>query len=165
MNILLFPLGGKLIDNLAHKPRIPLLYFITHVADLKIASIQALETRKGNPQKGQLRMAATITGEMEGGAIASIDVNYLNQESSGQWGNDVLYLHGVNGFAESIDGGARTRLVLREVDRGPVPNAEPSQDYLTLFLKHQLEDSPMPIDLEYELSPTRWIIRAKQGAK
>jgi predicted dehydrogenase len=151
--------GGMLMQAGVHATR-----FIEHVTGLKIVSIQAIETRLGNPKPGNLRMASSVMASLENGAVASIVVNYLNMLPFGQWGNETLRIFGTQGFVEAVDGGTRTRLVLKDEDRGPLSLDEPSQDYLDFFMKSLHGQDEMPLSLEDELHPTRMVIRAKRDA-
>ena len=150
--------GGLLLQVGVHAAR-----FIEHVAGLKILSLDAVETSLGNPQPVDLRMAVSLTARLEGGAVACIALNYLNQLSFGQWGNESLRIFGTQGFVEAVDGGTRTHLVLKDEDRGPLLLEEPGQDYLDLYLKLLLGLGEMPLSLEDELHPTRMLIRAKRA--
>ena len=152
--------GGMLMQVGVHATR-----FIEHVAGVKIASIEGIETGLGNPENGNLHMAASLAARLENGGVASIRLNYLNQPAFGQWGNEALRIFGTQGFIEAVDGGQKTRLVLKDEDRGPLSLAEPSQNYLDLFLNSLLGQGEMPFSLEDELHPTRMVIRAKRAVR
>ena len=140
------------------------LRLIEHVAGQQIASVQAVETRLGNPHDGGLRIASSMAMRLANGGVATAIANYLNQKGMGRWGNDHLRIFGTLGFLESVDGGARTRLVIGEEDRGPVQIADPGQDYFDLFAASLVEGTPMPFPPEEEVHPTRMVLRAKQAA-
>lgn len=153
--------GGLIGQNAIHAVR-----FVEHVAGVKIATVTAVETRLGNPQAaGGLRMAAVLMFTLENGGVGSIVANYLNPHPAfGSWGNEHLRIFGTRGLIESVDAGARTRLVLADRDAGPVDTSAPSQDFLQLYLKSLSVQGAMPISLADELHPTRVVIRAKAVA-
>jgi predicted dehydrogenase len=142
------------------------LRMIEHVAGRRIEQIQAIETTRGDPHpNGQLRMASSMMARLEGGALASVVANYLNQkEGFGQWGNETLRIWGTKGFIETTDGGQRTRLIVGERDHGPLDASAPSLDYFDLVVDSILDEKPMPLTLEEELHPTRMVIRASMNA-
>ena len=150
--------GGLLMQAGVHAAR-----FIEHIAGLKITAITAIETSLGSPRQGNLRMAASLIARLENGGVASILANYLNMPAFGSWGNETLRIFGTQGFVEAVDGGAHTRLVLKDADRGALPLVEPAIDYLDLYLASLLGQGEMPFSLADELHPTRMVIRAKQG--
>ena len=110
-------------------------------------------------------MAASLLARLERGGVASLVVNYLNVRPAGSWGNETLRIFGTQGFLESTDGGARTRLVLRDEDCGSLAPAEPSRDYLDLYLRHLLGESEMPLTVDEEVHPTRVLIRARAAPR
>jgi len=137
--------------------------FIEHVAGVRIKEIYAIETDLSNPvQNGGLKMASSCMMTLENGGIASFIANYLNPPAFGSWGNEHLRIFGNNGFVESVDGGARTRLVLNYKDMGEIDVSEPSADYFEIFLD-ELNGDAMPFSLEDELHPVRMVIRAKEA--
>jgi len=150
--------GGLLMQAGVHATR-----FIEHVAGLKITAISAIETSLGNPKEGNLHMAASLIARLENGGVASILANYLNMPAFGVWGNETLRIFGTQGFVEAVDGGARTRLVLKNEDRGALPLDGPSQDYLDLYLASLLGQGEMPFSMADEFHPTLMVIRAKQA--
>jgi hypothetical protein len=125
-----------------------------------------METAAGNPLAGGgLRMAACLMFQLEGGAIGSIAANYLNPLGTGTWGYETLRILGEKGMVESTPAGPTTRLVLGDRDLGPLKLTASSPDYFELYLRAIRGGKPMPLTLEEELSPTRWVIRAKINAK
>ena len=152
--------GGLIEQNAIHALR-----FVEQVAGVRIRSVEALETCKGNPVKnGGLRMASCLMLELENGGLASVAANYLNPRGTGVWGDETLRILGTLGMVESHHGGKNTRLVIGETDHGPLDTSAPGVDYLTAFLKTIAGRGEMPFTLEEELSPTRWVIRAKHDA-
>lgn len=152
--------GGLITQNAIHAFR-----FIEHVAGLRIKSVQAIETTLGNPvQGGGLRMASALIAGLENGGVASVAANYLNQRGTGVWGYELLRILGTQGMIESTQGGQQTRMVIGDQDHGPLDVTKTAPDYLALFILSALGENVMPFSLEDELSPTRWVLRAKQSA-
>jgi predicted dehydrogenase len=153
--------GGLILQCGVHAMR-----FVEHVAGARVCSVRALETAAGNPAgDGGLRMAACLMMELEGGGVASITANYLNPRGSGVWGYESLRIWGERGMLESVRGGQSTRLVINGDDLGPLRIENPGIDYLDALLAGLLGAGEMPLTLEEELRPTRWVLRAKAGLK
>jgi predicted dehydrogenase len=153
--------GGLIGQNAIHGLR-----FVEHVAGVRVRSVDARETGLGNPVAGGgLRMAASLIMELENGGLASVSANYLNPRGTGVWGDETLRVLGARGMVESHHGGANTRLVIGEIDHGPLDTTAPGIDYLAAYLQCISDGAGMPLSLEAELSPTRWVIRAKQALK
>jgi predicted dehydrogenase len=137
------------------------LRFVEHVAGVRITGIHALTTTRGNPAgENGLHMAATLVARTENGGIAALQSNYLNPRGTGIWGCDSLKILGSEGMVESRDGGAFTRLVIGDRDTGPLAPVEGAPLWIDYVLHHIHDGAPPPLDLELELSPTRWSIRA-----
>jgi predicted dehydrogenase len=136
--------------------------FVEHVAGQRIADVQVARTCQGNPGAGTLTMAASLTMALESGAVATATVNYLNPPGTGRWGNDELRVFGSTGMVEVTAGGARTRLIVGDEDRGPIDTTEATVDYFDMYLHHLLDGAPMPLPVEDELHPTRIAIRARR---
>lgn len=152
--------GGLIAQNAIHAFR-----FIEHVADLRIKSVQAIETTLGNPvQGGGLRIASALIAGLENGGVASVAANYLNPKGTGVWGYESLRVLGTHGMIESTQGGQQTRMVIGDQDLGPLETTTVPPDYLALFIQSAFGENVMPFNLEEELSPTRWVFRAKQSA-
>jgi len=152
---------GGLIEQCA----IHAVRMVEHVAGRRIRSLRAVETCAGRPGGSSgLHMAASMVLTLEGGAVGSISANYLNPRGTGTWGYESLRILGSDGMVESARGGQHTRLVLGEEDLGPLDLTAPSLDYFDIYLDALLGRSGMPCTLEEELSPTRWVIRAKHSA-
>ncbi|XHR28402.1 MAG: Gfo/Idh/MocA family protein [Chthoniobacteraceae bacterium] len=137
--------------------------FIEHVANVKICSVQSIETTAGDPKNGNLRMAASFLLGLEEGAIASVAANYLNPSGSGIWGYETLRILGEKGMVESTQGGQHTRLVIGGQDKGKLEKVAQRVDYLDAYVQTLLGDGEMPLTTDEELSPTRWVIRAKNS--
>lgn len=153
--------GGLICQNGVHALR-----FIEHVAGQKIIDISAVQTKLGNPYiDGGLMMAASLIMTLENGGVASAVVNYLNPTGFKSWGNEHLRIFGTSGFVESIDGGAKTRLLVKDSDLGELDLSHPSKDYFDIYMESLHEKSSMPFCLYDELHPTRMVIRAYNKAK
>lgn len=151
--------GGIIRQCAVHAVR-----FIEHVAGVRIASVRAMESTAGNPvADGGLRMAACLMFGLEGGGLASVAANYLNPKGTAVWGYETLRILGDRGFVESTRSGRHTRLVLGDRDCGPLDLSAPAEDYLDAYLATLRGEGAMPFTLEEELSPTRWVIRAKNA--
>jgi predicted dehydrogenase len=150
--------GGLVRQCALHAAR-----WIEHVACRKITSIHPLETRLGNPDPaGQSRIAACLSITLDNGGLASINANYLNPAGTGIHGYESLVIHGTLGLVESLRGGSLTRLVIGSTDHGPLDVSAPEKSQFQHLLEHLVLGTPMPIPLLEELSPTRWMIRAKK---
>ncbi|OAM88197.1 Gfo/Idh/MocA family oxidoreductase [Termitidicoccus mucosus] len=140
------------------------LRFVEHVACERIVSAGAIETRAGNPVAGGgSRIAACLMLGLASGGVAGIAANYLNPKGTGEWGYETLRILGEKGMVESTQGGAHTRLVVGDRDLGPLDTSQPGIEYLDTFLAQIRGRGAMPLSSEEELSPTRWVIRAKQS--
>lgn len=152
--------GGLILQVGVHALR-----FVEFTAGVKVSEIWAIETQKGNPGDGELRVAASMMLRLANGGVASVICNYLNPPAFGLHGNEMVRIFGTNGFLESTDGGTRTRLVLNDEDLGPLEIAEPGKRYLDLYLASLTGPSLMPLAIEDELHPTRMLIRARADAQ
>lgn len=61
-----------------------------------VRTIRVSDTTHGEPRGATLRMAAALTVEFEGGAVASVAADYLNPPN-GPWGRDELRVLGTRG--------------------------------------------------------------------
>jgi predicted dehydrogenase len=138
---------------------------IEHVAGVRVTDVQAVETALGNPLAGGgLRIAASLIMRLANGGVASLVANYLNPPAFGRHGNETLRIFGTAGMLEATDGGARTRLVLRDRDAGALDVSAPAPDWLTAVVDEIVDGKPMPLSLDDELHPTRVVIRAQAAA-
>ncbi len=149
--------GGLTLQVGIHAAR-----FVEHVAGVRIASLELLETGHGNPSPGGLQMAATLQGRLENGGLVVMAANYLNPRGLGVWGNDHLRIFGTKGMVESVDGGARTACVIGDAPPRPLSELETSQVHVDDFFRLILEGKPMPLTLEEELHPLRVLLRVKR---
>jgi predicted dehydrogenase len=152
--------GGITLQAGVHAAR-----FVEHVAGVRIAKADCVETRMGSGRADQLRMASALLLQLENGGTGTITINYLNPPKFPTWGNESLRIFGTKGFVEAVDGGQRTRLVLKDRDVSPLPITEPEADYFDFVVDEILDGKPMPFSLEEELHPLRVLIRAKSAAR
>ncbi len=151
--------GGLVRQGAIHAVR-----FVEHVAGARVQAVRAIESTASNPVAGgELRMAACLMFELEGGGLASIAANYLNPKGTAMWGYETLRILGDHGFVESTQSGLHTRLVIGDCDCGPLDLSAPGVDYFGAYLDALRGMGRMPLTLEEELSPTRWVIRAKRN--
>lgn len=134
---------------------------VEHVAGQRVESISGLETGLGNPESGDVRMAASLQMRLENGGLATIITNYLNPPNLKPRGHETLRIFGTKGFIESVDGAVHTRLVTH-TNVVPVLPVEPSLDYFDLVAAHIVTGAPLPFTLEEELHPLRVLLRAKE---
>ncbi len=135
--------------------------FVEHVAGETLASLELRETTHGNPRGDTCRMAVSFLGTLENGGLLSAVCNYLNPLEQQIWGYEILRIFGTEGVVESNADGQRARLLrIGEAPR-ELDVAAPSDDYFDLFVASLQDGVPMPFALEKELSPTRWVIRAR----
>jgi predicted dehydrogenase len=139
--------------------------FAEHVAGVRIKSMQILETRLGNDIPGNAcRRAVSFLMEFENGGVGSGVANYCCPASPGwpTWGYESLIIFGSQGFVESIDGGRIGTLAVTGRTPQTLDFSRPGRDYLGMFLEEIASGRKIiPLDLEAELRPTRWVIRAK----
>lgn len=141
--------------------------FAEHVARLKVRSLKIEETLLGNEHEdSDCRRAVSMLMTFENGAVGSSVANYCCPEPPGwsQWGYETLRIFGTKGFVESIDGGRIGTLAISGKTPQTLDLSSPGEDLLDLFLEEILTgEDKVPLSLEEELSPTRWVLRAKAG--
>jgi predicted dehydrogenase len=159
------PQDEKVDGGMLRQVSVHALRMVERAAGRRILEIAAVETKLGSPYPGGgLHMAASFMMKLEGGALASALANYLNPRGFGPWGNESLRIFGTKGFAEAVDGGARTRLVIGDEDLGPLAIPDVARDYFDLVVDSILGVAPAPLSVEEELHPTRAVLRAKESA-
>ena len=151
--------GGMFLQVGIHAARL-----VEHVGGVRIQSIAGWETAFGKPAKdaGEGKIAGAAQAGLENGGIATIIVNYLNPPGTTlPHGNETLRVFGTTGFIESVDGGARTRLVTAGRIVEPLA-AVPALDYFDAVAAHLVIGTAMPLTLDEELHPLRVLLRAKE---
>ena len=140
--------------------------FTEHIACLKITSLDMIETRLGNPKvTSDCRMAVSMILGTESGAVVSGSCNYLNPMKERCWGYEILRVFGTKGIIESCTDGKVARLILNGQSPQDLDLSVPTVDFFDVYLKSLQEGEPMPLSLEEELRPTRWVVRAKSALK
>lgn len=151
--------GGMFLQVGIHAARL-----VEHVGGVRIKSIAGWETAFGKPAKdaGEGKIAGAAQAELENGGIATIIINYLNPPGTTlPHGNETLRVFGTTGFIESVDGGARTRLVTAGRIVEPLA-AVPALDYFDAVAAQLVNGTAMPLTLDEELHPLRVLLRAKE---
>ena len=137
--------------------------FVEHVAGVKLASLQSVETTLGNPvPASQCRRAVSMMMALANGGVASAVVNYLNPMRQRVWGYEILRVFGTDGIIESNADGDQARLLALDREPEALDVSDGTLDYFDLFVRSLVDGEPMPLSLDDELSPTRWVIRAKK---
>jgi predicted dehydrogenase len=154
--------GGLFLQAGIHAARL-----VEHAGGVRLRSLTAQETGFGKPdsERGDGKIAASAQGTLENGGLVTLVINYLNPGAPGlPHGNETLRIFGTRGFIESVDGGARSRLVLRDRVVGPLDRT-PGPDYFDAFAAHLATGAPMPLTSEEELHPLRVLLRAKTALR
>jgi predicted dehydrogenase len=153
--------GGMFLQAGVHAARM-----VEHIGGVRIKSISGWETGFGKPpaEKGEGKIAGAAQAALENGGMATIIINYLNPgHPSLPHGYETLRVFGTKGFIESVDGGARTRLVTKDSVMDPLPReGSGAGDYFDFVAAHVVTGAPMPLTLEEELHPLRMLLRAKE---
>lgn len=162
------PTDENVDGGLSMQVGIYLTRFVEHIACVRIKSIEMTETRFGNPVKGHnCRMAVSMQMTLENGGIASGTANYLNPMGDKVWGYEIFRIFGTKGLVESSAEDGKVRLILQ--NKAPevfdTRAAGAGGDYFDMYVKSLLGQGSMPLSIEDELSPTRWVIRAKAKLK
>jgi len=152
--------GGLFLQAGIHAIRL-----VEHAAGARISSVQGWETRLGNPEGGDCRIAGAVQLGLEGGGLATIIMNYLNAVNFQPRNNETLRIFGTKGFIESVDDGTTRRLVTLAGTATPLDTATPAPDYFTLLAAHLATGSALPQTSEEELRPLRWLLRAKAALR
>jgi predicted dehydrogenase len=150
--------------GLALQVGIYLTRFVEHVAGVRISGVSMLETQAGNPVVPHgCRMAVALQMTLENGGLATGIANYLKPSGLQCWGYEFVRIFGTEGMIESgLESGT-----VRRVCHGREPEwlEVPAQgvDGFDVVVGSLLGRTGVPVSLADELSPTRWIIRAKQS--
>ena len=140
--------------------------FVEHVAHERIKSLTMKETTLGNPVAGgQCRRAVSMLMELENGGLASAVSNYLCPAPPAwqKWGYETVRIWGTNGFVESIDNGRIGTLSLVGRACETLDFSEPGMNFLDSFIGEiRTGKRAIPLTLQDELSPTRWVVQAKE---
>jgi predicted dehydrogenase len=156
------PADEKIDGGLALQVGVYSARFAEHIAGVRIKALDLVETQLGNPAgAGECRRAVSMLMQFENGGVGSAVCNYLNPIQKVCWGYEIVRVFGTLGTVESNADGNRARLLLTGQPPQELAPKEPSEDYLALFLASLQGGPAMPLTMEEELSPTRWVVRAK----
>lgn len=160
------PADEAIDGGLALQVGIYVARFVERVAGIRIASMDLTETTLGNTTPGsECRRAASFLMRLENGGVASGVANYLNPIRERCWGYEILRIFGTQGIVESNADGA----VARVMPLGGAPRelvvSGTGETCFDRFVESLLGGRPMPLNLEEELSPTRWVVRAKERSR
>jgi predicted dehydrogenase len=142
------------------------LRFLEQVAGHKATSMEIRETQVGNDHLGSdCHRAVSMLITLENGGVASAICNYLNPSSHIAWGYEILRVFGTAGIVESdlLEGTAR--LLKPGAAPEPLDFSAGAPSNLDLLIDSLLDGTPMSMSLSDELSPTRWVVRAKSQIK
>jgi len=156
--------GDEAVDGgLSTQARVYISRFVEHIAGEKITSLEMVETRLGNPMpQSECRIAVSMMIRLANGGVASGICNYLNPIKARCWGYEILRVFGTKGIIESNADGNQLRLLINGRPPSEIHPSQPTLDYFNLFIRSLCGGDPMPLSIEDELSPTRWVIRAKE---
>ncbi len=156
------PADESIDGGLALQVGIYVARFVEQVACVRIASMAMVETTLGNPIPGSdCRRAASFLMRLENGGVASGIANYLNPIQSRCWGYEILRIFGTKGVIESNADGSLARVLPLGGTPRDLVILEKSKTCFDLFVENLLGGQPMPMSLEEELRPTRWVVKAK----
>jgi predicted dehydrogenase len=160
------PSDERVDGGLALQVGVYVARFVEHIAGVKIASIEMAETVFGNPSPGsECRRAASFLMTLANGGVASGLCNYLNPMADRVWGYEILRIFGTSGILESQPESGTVRLIPPGEAPYDIDVSEPLPDYFDFFVESIRHGSAMPLELHDELSPTRWVIRAKESGR
>lgn len=136
--------------------------FVEQVAGVRIASMEMAETQLGDTRPdSHCHRAASFLMRLENGGVASGVCNYLNPMQERCWGYEILRVFGTRGIIESNSDGVQARVLpLGGLPRALEVSASPVTCF-DLFVENLLDGTALPLSLEDELRPTRWVVRAK----
>ncbi len=137
--------------------------FVEQVAGVRITAMDLVETKLGNTVAGsECRRAASFLMQLENGGVASGVCNYLNPIQDRCWGYEILRVFGTQGIVESNADGLRARLLPLGGPPRDLAMRENPKSCFDLVVESLLTATPMPLSLEDELRPSRWVVKAKQ---
>ncbi|MBN1675527.1 MAG: Gfo/Idh/MocA family oxidoreductase [Kiritimatiellae bacterium] len=137
---------------------------IRKATGLDFVEVFAQDTKRGNPNPGELQMGMNLACRLSNGGLASIMANYCNPRSFGLHGNDQIRIFGTRGMVEAVDGFKRVSIAdeegpLRAWELPDMPNAYP-QDIID-FLRG---GEPPVVTLEDSLHSTEVVLAAQESA-
>ena len=153
--------GGLLMQAGIHAVSV-----VRYVTGLEFEELFAMDTRRGNPKDGGLRIGGQIVARMTGGALCTLVCNYCNPPGIGFWGNDQFRVFGTAGMVEMTDGGTRSLVALGNGEPEPLAGPETPGGYPELlqdYVGHLLDGSPMLLSQDDCFTDTEVVIRAQQS--
>lgn len=139
--------------------------FVQRATGLRAVRVSARDTQRGNPGEGDLQMAASLWMKLQGGATASIVLNYLNPSGIGYWGNDQIRVFGTEGMVEAVNGFNQKRMILGDASPEPIPGVpDVYPAFFDSYVDLLLDDQQMPYSYEDDLFALRTVIRAQKSA-
>jgi predicted dehydrogenase len=147
--------GGLLLQTAAYA-----LDAVRLVAGAEPDSLHVVDTTLGNPEHGELRMAAGIVATLRGGGIATIAASYLNPPDSGVWTRDELLVAGTAGIL-------RTGSTWRDVEVATTVDTRrhevrPAATLLEELLRAIRDGSALAVEPAELLGSTRWLLRTER---
>ena len=137
--------------------------FVEHVAGVRIASMSSEETCLGNDTPGsECRRAVSFLMTLQNGGVASGVANYLNSLKKQLWGYEVLRIFGTKGLVESQPEANSVRLIREGDEPVVIAPSDPPGTYFDMFVASLQGGGAMLLSMDDELSPTRWVIRARE---
>ena len=157
------PADENIDGGLALQVGVYIARFVEHIAGVPIASMRSEETCLGNDAPGsECRRAVSFMMTLENGGVATGVANYLNALKKKLWGYEILRIFGSQGLIESQPETGRVRLVRDGAEPEILDPSGLPGDYFDMFVAALQGGDPMPLAMEEELSPTRWVLRAKK---
>ncbi len=148
--------GGLIMQSGIHAVRL-----ITHLTNLRIVAISAVEHQIGNPvASGDLQMAVGMLARLDNGGSASIYANYYNQRGNHTWGDDELRIYGSNAFLYTVG----SKIYVVDADQTRQFDCAPQPAYIQRIIDVLHNNMPRPFDIATEIHPTHVVIAAKQSA-
>ncbi len=138
--------------------------FVRYVTGLEFKEVFAQDTGTGNPQKGNLQMAGSISCRMSNGASCVILTNYCNPRGIGFWGNHQLRVFGTKGMIELVDGLNRRMLAVGEQKPVEFQDKHPGKEYPQDLIDCILDASPTLVTQEDSFRNTEVVVRAQESA-
>jgi predicted dehydrogenase len=140
--------------------------FIHSATGLRIAEIEGRRTKLGWPGSGESPTAAVFCLALDNGGVGSINLNYLNPDNFGTWGNDQVRVYGTRGMAETVDGFRRSSVYIPEQESTDLPFPDDLADplYINHYARHLLDGTPMPIPFAEEMAMTRAMLALHEAA-
>ena len=141
------------------------LRFTEHITGIRVTELFCRESTLGNHgADSECRRAVSFSMKLANGGLASGIANYCGprQPQWPCWGYESVRIFGSNGFAEAVNLGETLRYCTPETGIVPLDPAAHCIHYLDAVLEEiQTGVRRIPVSLEEELHPTRWVIRAK----